>query len=213
MGNNEYRHFIVKGRARDGAGQLIDVDEVTYALPDEAGDRTLIEKEYELYGDATHSLMWVNEPTITPKYAAQPVTEEAEASDQQQPSKAALTMAETIVRMVIEQDHPDCTLVIADVELYSVNASQGFMADMCDTMVALQQNLAIAFDSFAQQQEATRETKGVDRELKKAPPSCYRCGGSGYITHFGRGLDDGKDIDLNCPVCNPKYGRYDDRDY
>lgn len=38
-------------------------------------------------------------------------------------------------------------------------------------------------------------------------PPCYRCGGSGYITHFGTGADDGQDIDLNCRVCNPKYGR------
>ena len=40
-------------------------------------------------------------------------------------------------------------------------------------------------------------------------PPCYRCGGAGYITHFGRGADDGHDIDLTCPVCNPKYRDYD----
>lgn len=39
---------------------------------------------------------------------------------------------------------------------------------------------------------------------------CYRCGGTGSITHFGEGADEGHDIDLNCPVCNPKYPPPDD---
>jgi len=43
------------------------------------------------------------------------------------------------------------------------------------------------------------------------PPSplCYRCEGRGYITYFGVGADEGHDMDVNCPVCNPKYSDYD----
>ncbi len=63
--------------------------------------------------------------------------------------------------------------------------------------------------------ERVAELEAQIKALTPEPmPPCYRCGGTGSITYFGEGADEGHDIDLNCPVCNPKYERYDDdRDY
>jgi len=63
--------------------------------------------------------------------------------------------------------------------------------------------------------ERVAELEAQIKALTPEPmPACYRCGGTGSITYFGEGADEGHDIDLNCPVCNPKHERYnDDRDY
>ena len=56
------------------------------------------------------------------------------------------------------------------------------------------------------------ESLAVDphsRYAKATRPACYRCGGTGSITYFGEGADEGHDIDANCPACNPKYPDYD----
>lgn len=69
--DEDFRYWQVAGRARDGEGQILEIDRLTYALRSEASYRTLINQEYDLFGNANHTLEWVDEPSVsTPRHYA-----------------------------------------------------------------------------------------------------------------------------------------------
>lgn len=72
-------------------------------------------------------------------------------------SEEARELAEKLVRMVVAHETPDCTLVVAGVSLYSVNASQGPMSDLYGTVTELQAGLATAIDDHTAALRAERD--------------------------------------------------------
>ena len=82
-----------------------------------------------------------------------------------EPSKEAMAAAEKLVRMEVAHETPDCTLVVAGVELYSVNASQGPMSEMYDTVCELQAGIATALDAHTA--DLQREVEALRAERAK----------------------------------------------
>jgi len=81
------------------------------------------------------------------------------------PSEEAMAVAEKLVRMEVAHETPDCTLVVAGVELYSVNASQGYMSEMYDTVCELQAGIATALDAHTA--DLRREVEALRAERDK----------------------------------------------
>jgi len=102
------------------------------------------------------------------------------------PSEEAMAAAEKLVRMEVAHETPDCTLVVAGVELYSVNASQGYMSEMYDTVCELQAGIATALDAHTadlrREVEALRARVAWKRVGDELPPMdekvmCYTSNG------------------------------------